>query len=153
MSQVPEHLRTGLPLVDHEHQALLDLLQRTRAVCPDRGARDCHGCPAERSHHCFAAFERVLNESINFMLGHFAHEERLMDQGVPKAHATAHQAAHAEIANAVLRMTTYLDSANTAATSRKLAQVFEDWLFRHIEEQDLELARHLHGKTGPGTEA
>lgn len=150
MSQVPEHLRTGLPLVDHEHQALLDLLQRTRAVCPDRGARDCHGCPAERSRHCFVAFERVLNESINFMLGHFAHEERLMDQGVAKAHVAGHQAAHAEIANAVLRMTTYLDSTNTAATSRQLAQVFEDWLFRHIEEWDLDLARQVRERTGTG---
>lgn len=150
MSQVPEHLRTGLPLVDHEHQTLADLLQRTRAVCLDKSAADCHGCPREQARHCFAAFERVLNESINYLLEHFAHEERLMDQAVPKAHVEKHQAAHAEIANAVLRTTTYLDSTNTAATSRKLAQVFEDWLFRHIEECDLELARHIQARGSLG---
>lgn len=149
MSHVPEHLKTGLPLVDHEHQVLVDLLQRTRSICPDRSVPDCHGCPPERERHCFAAFERLLNESINYMLEHFSHEERLLGPPIPKAHAEGHVAAHAEITNAVLHMTTYLDSANTAATSRRLAQVFEDWLFRHIADWDMELARLRQDRTGP----
>lgn len=149
MSQIPERLKTGLPLVDHEHQTLLDLLQRTRNVCAERPSTDCHACSAERARHCFAAFERILNEGINFMLEHFEHEERLFDRRVPKLHAERHRTAHGDIANAVLRVTTYLDSRDTAAVSHRLGQMFEDWLIRHIEEYDLELARHLQPPAPP----
>lgn len=143
MPTVPDHLKTGLSLIDHEHQTLLDLLQRTRGVCLERTAADCYSCPPERARQCFAAFERVLNESINYMLEHFAHEERLMDNGVPMEHADRHQAAHADIANAVMRLTTYLDSGNTVATSKKLADIFEGWMVRHIEDCDIELAQFV----------
>ena len=141
MSEFPDHLKTGLALIDHEHQTLLDLLQRTRSVCPEPAATDCHSCPPERARQCFAAFERLLNETINFMLEHFAHEERLMDQGIPKLHADRHQMAHADIANDVMRITTYLDSSNTSVTSQKLAGIVEDWLARHIADFDIDLAK------------
>jgi hemerythrin-like metal-binding protein len=148
MAQIPKHLQTGLSIVDHEHQTLLNLLERTKAVCPIRPTGNCHTCPPEQARQCFVAFERVLNETINYMLDHFAREERMMEKIVPKEHVDRHQAAHADIANAVMRMSTYVDSDKTATTSQELADLFERWLVGHITDYDLELSRLIAERDG-----
>lgn len=150
MSQIPKSLQTGLSIVDHEHQTLLNLLDRAKAVCPIRPAGKCSECPPERARQCFVAFERILNETINYMLDHFAREDRMMETLVPKEHADRHQAAHADIADAVMRLTTYLDSGKTAQTSQELTDVFERWLIGHIADYDLELARLIAEKDAAG---
>ncbi|HEX8964695.1 MAG TPA: hemerythrin family protein [Rhodocyclaceae bacterium] len=145
MSPIPEHLLTGIPRIDREHQALVELIDGIDGVCVIDNAADCHGCILSVRDECAGKLATLLATLKEYMQAHFRYEERLMiDWAVPQDHLAEHQAAHRLIENRFHDLLDeYTYAKNSAATARKVAAELREWLVDHLDNYDGQLAVYV----------
>ncbi len=125
-----ELFRTGIPLIDNQHEAYLYLVDELFELCMDP---DCQP----------SAVHASIVKLLSFAVDHFDAEEFLM-QGTGYPRYAAHRAKHDEFRNQIDTLSTLC----TEATSKELvmAELREwlvDWFSEQTETHDRRLARFL----------
>jgi diguanylate cyclase (GGDEF)-like protein/hemerythrin-like metal-binding protein len=113
--------------IDEQHRALAGLVRRV-------GAELAAGRDASR-------LRESLEELVAFARGHFAAEEALMDQ-----YAIADRATHKQSHRRLLQDAMSLANTPCRASMTLTAGFLHEWLIRHVDSADRELARALLAK-------
>jgi len=126
-----EHFVTGIPVIDEQHQWLIDLVNTTAPVL---------AVDYKRNHE---RAETLLNQLVDYTIFHFETEDRLMQEaGVDARHHEHHLRMHGEFAAEVMRMRKEYSEGH-APTGGKLMTFLAHWLVYHILGDDQALARQL----------
>ena len=123
-----QRLVTGIEEIDVQHRTLLDTLNRIAAAAGrDRPNRD--------------ELEGLLIFLRNFTLGHFELEQEFMARS-SYPHEVEHRKLHCDLA---AQLEAILDAFHKGTTALDLAtlEYLDDWLQRHIQEEDVRLADFL----------
>jgi hemerythrin len=129
----------GIAEVDHEHKALIGLIN------------DLHGSLTTTARADeIAEFLAELHASI---AAHFALEERLMRQAGYRDLA-AHKAEHEQLLDEIRGIMDDQRSARGADYERTLAERLREWFERHFRDADRRLHNAMHpekrrGSSGP----
>jgi hemerythrin len=124
--QWKDRYSVGIEAVDHEHKALIDLINRLHAEWLKAGARD--------------SVESFFGDLYRGISAHFALEERFMrERGYDQlaAHKRDHERLLDEIRDI---MDDFVDEERTASA---LSGRLEAWFARHFETHDARLHRAL----------
>jgi len=119
--------KTGIGTIDEQHRALAAMVGRV-------GVEFAAGLDVPR-------LRASLSELVAFARAHFAAEEALMDR-----YAVADRAAHKQAHRRLLQDA--LSLAHTSRSSSMMVTVgfLHEWLLRHVDSADRELARQLLAK-------
>ncbi len=116
-----ESLRIGVPLVDHDHQFLVSLINQLH---------DAVGCKDERD-----VVETVLDALVEYTVYHFGREERVMEAcGFPDF--AAHRKKHQGLARKVLDTQQRFRDNRDAELGPMVLDFLKDWLRGHILGED-----------------
>lgn len=148
MATLPATLRTGVDLIDREHERLLELESRLTQFCTKAG-EPCGTCDISRQSECDKTLSQLFAELLGFMAEHFQHEERLMID-LPTEISSAHKFEHAEISARFASLVRRNERKTMLATPGELSEIVTHWLGRHIECWDIPLADHIGGNSGNG---
>lgn len=119
-----EDLAVGNTFIDHDHQKLIDMVNRLHNVMNEGKGKDVLG--------------KVLNNLITYTKEHFRREEDLM-RSLSFAGLAAHQGEHEDLLQQVLDLQHKFESGATALSIQVL-HFLRDWLIHHIGESDKQLA-------------
>ena len=119
--------RLDIGTIDEQHRALSGLVRRV-------GAELAAGRDAPR-------LRQSLEELVAFARGHFAAEEALMDQ-----YAIADRATHQQSHRRLLQDAMSLANMSCSTSMTLTAGFLHEWLIRHVDSADRELARQLLAK-------
>lgn len=125
-----ELFRTGIPLIDNQHEKYLDLLDGLYELCRD--------AQVERER-----VDASLEELLNFAVEHFDAEEFLM-LGTRYPHYDVHRAKHDEFRNEIDRLSSL--GGETMTASHLLVQLTEwllEWFCEQTQTHDRRLANYL----------
>lgn len=121
---------TGLPSVDQQHQALVDLINRYGDLLT-AGEQVSDG-----------DLDAVLQELAGYADYHFDEEEKLMTQaGLDARHIQQHKLFHAEFLHEVVLMKESLEKRHDKA--QQLLKFLTYWLAYHILGTDQSMARQM----------
>lgn len=125
-----KHFETGVPMIDEQHHALVDLINRFGASLLEE-----NGASA-------AAVSDLLSELERYARFHFTEEESLMVlSGIAPKHIADHRKGHRDFLDEVRRMSTAAQGGRPAAES--LLRFLTYWLAYHILGTDQFLARQI----------
>lgn len=142
-SNVPGELKTGIPIIDDEHQRLRDFIDRLREICTEFETRQtCADCPGDKICACEMALLDYVTELLDFMVEHFRNEENLMkDLGISaRQHKRylLHAEDHANIAERVAVLThPRTPPQETVRAITDTAFILTRWLDHHIAHHDV----------------
>lgn len=124
-----EQFGTNVSIADEQHQTLFGMLNDLHDAAPS-GDR--------------AAIGQKLDVLLNFVVEHFAEEERLMTQtGYPDY--DAHKAEHTKLLETCGGVAAKFKAGELEITQETTAFV-KDWLVNHIPNVDMHYGPHLNGK-------
>ncbi len=137
---------TGHAEIDQQHELLDCTVGQLKSFCteashnPDAACEDCH---AVKQKHCQFVLETITKELTDFLAGHTAYEEKMMellpDTPVCQRHVKAHKSAHQGIANQLKNISLQLDKENPRGASMRIKQIVGDWLDDHCPLFDTRL--------------
>lgn len=134
-------LRTGIDLIDREHEHLLALEARLKPFCAHT-SEACQECASHIRDACDRALSQHFSELLDYMVEHFRHEECLMDC-LPPDQARAHKYEHAEMSHHFVKLIQFKKSSEMLVSPSELRKIVHDWLATHIVEWDYPLAAEL----------
>jgi methyl-accepting chemotaxis protein len=121
----PERMTTGVESIDHQHQELIEMINRLHRACLER-----------RGQEELSEMMQFLQE---YVLRHFEHEEQLMDQHRCPSKA-ANIAAHRKFLKDFTAIAAEFNAGNTSTTVLlELRKLVGDWLTNHICKIDTKL--------------
>lgn len=129
--QMTEALRTGIPLIDRQHEEFFERANLLLRKCTTLEALN----------------KKEIDETLEFIwvyiIEHFAMEEDIMDKyGYP--YATFHKQAHTEFKKQFLAYREQIVNSDiTPDTMRDLLFFMRDWFFKQIITHDVKLADFL----------
>ncbi len=133
--QWDEAMATGIPVIDAQHQHLLDIFRRIAQA-------------GEMSPEAVTGF---LDELGDYSRSHFQEEERLMQSGrISPEHRAMHRQAHAQFTD-FLQRTRSLIGHFLGVVRAELLVFLAQWLLHHIMEIDQAMAWEVQSRQG-GTE-
>ncbi len=125
-----QHFETGLEMVDQQHHALVDLINRFGESLTERD----NVSPAE--------IEDLFNELTAYAKYHFREEEELMLRaGLDPRHIEAHVNLHSAFLEEVALI--HEAGADRARVSERLLKFLTHWLAFHILGTDQSMARQI----------
>src|SRR3990167_787335 len=119
-----DDLAVGNTFIDHDHQKLIDMVNRLHLLMNEGKGKDVLG--------------KVLHNLIAYTQEHFQREEDLM-RTMGYAGAAAHKEEHDKLLQQVLELQEKFNSGQ-AALSIQVLHFLRDWLVHHIGESDKKLA-------------
>jgi hemerythrin-like metal-binding protein len=127
-----DKFRTGIEVVDSQHQKLVDLVNRLGAICMHQaGTEDLGG---------------ILTELANYTVYHFDTEEEMMrERHISTAHQSSHIKAHQHF-TAQVGVAAQILLRATNVTHQLVAPLLEyliRWLVHHILGQDTRMAQEI----------
>lgn len=136
--------QVGLVAMDEEHELLSMALRRLRSLCPEVDPSEVCTCSNARRCECVDFIADQLTELLDYVVRHFAHEERLMrmvaDSEANFASCEAHKRDHAEISRALSEAAYSLTETTLKRSLRNLCDLIHAWIERHVRSHDVELA-------------
>lgn len=128
---VPEALLTGMPVIDAEHAALMESLQRLHKAPTD----DVHSEP----------FLEVISQLGQQLIEHFANEEKTLHaRGLPEADVVSHLRAHDAILEQYAQLQDDLMHDRGLQQSSVLTMI-QHWIMTHVATHDLKIGQYLAG--------
>ena len=119
-------LSVGIPAIDEEHVAILEMIRAVQALDNTRSSRK--------------KLKSVLMELMEYVTKHFQHEEQLMiSADYPDVEEHIHK--HNILAEQVSQMV--MDEGHLSPAN--LSEILESWLLEHIMEDDHQYVEHLGG--------
>ena len=125
-----ELFRTGVPLIDRQHEAYLALVERVFALCA-------------LAHVDRAQLAAEVGHALTYAVEHFATEEQLMlavKYPLYRQHLAKHDQFRAQVDRFAAELT--LDTLLDNYTAR-LAKWLVDWFAAQVQTDDLRLAAFL----------
>jgi len=122
-------MRTGIDVIDNDHQVLIMLLNRASNLYADD-----------------PQITEIVDELIDYTEYHFKREERIMeisqypDIGNHKEH-------HTNLINMVKQLAADCHNNHSINTVNALRHFLRNWLFNHIIKEDLQLIPFVRGKS------
>ncbi len=119
-----EAIRVGIPAVDEEHMAIIEMIREVTSLDNSRRSRK--------------KIKSVLMDLMEYITKHFHHEEQLMlsaDYPDTEAHIRKHRILTEQVSQMVM------DGDNLSPAN--LAEVLESWILDHIMQEDSKYAEHL----------
>ena len=133
-------------LADEDWRVLSALMQNIRDLCLLEGAleRDCSRCMDETLSHCMTLLMDQCARMLLLMLEHFEREQDIM-AALPRSrqvldHCARHREAHVEFTTRYNKTVATLDVRHVAQASAVLEAFVHDWMQRHAQEYDRQLA-------------
>ena len=125
-----EHFVTGIPVIDEQHQWLIELINNSAPVMLDYQRNQ------ER-------IETLLDQLVNYAVFHFQTEDRLMRENrVDPRHHQMHLGSHAKFGDDVGRMRAACSEGDMTSVGNLLT-FLANWLVFHILDEDMALARQM----------
>ncbi|PKO37318.1 MAG: hypothetical protein CVU33_13665 [Betaproteobacteria bacterium HGW-Betaproteobacteria-6] len=127
---------------DHDH--MLQLIDRIRAECTERGRIDnCGDCSQSRQGVCHGNIEQMIRAFVETTLKHNLIELMFMEDRVPPAHRLAHNQAHMDIAQQLKAIrVVFSEDGNCILAIEGIDHVHQT-LLTHFKEFDLQLEAYL----------
>lgn len=127
---------------DHEH--MLQLIDRIRAECTERGRiDDCGDCSQSRQGVCHGNIEQMIRAFVETTLKHNLIELMFMEDRVPSAHRLAHNQAHMDIAQQLKAIrVVFSEDRNCVLAIEGIDQVHQT-LLAHFKDYDQQLEAYL----------
>lgn len=122
-----EQLRVGVDIIDAQHKELVRMANELADAMKTGHGRDVLG--------------KLFADLTAYTASHFATEERLMREHCYPA-ADDHRRQHDELRRTVAGLADKA-KAGSVVVSLETMLLLRDWLSRHIQHSDRELARHL----------
>ena len=119
-----DDLAVGNHFIDHDHQKLIDMVNRLHVLMGEGKGKDVIG--------------KVLHNLITYTQEHFRREEDLM-RNIKFPGLKEHQEEHDKLLNQVLELQKKFDSG-AATLSIQVLHFLRDWLINHIGKSDMQLA-------------
>jgi hemerythrin-like metal-binding protein len=141
MATLPSSLRTGVALIDKEHEYLLDLVDRLKRMC-NYGPDDCEKCGYEKWKGCDGMVCDMMGELLIYMLEHFRHEEKLMTDA-PSILKELHIEDHANLSKHLADALRNNDPGRTLLRPSDLENEISQWLGRHITKHDVPFSTYF----------
>lgn len=118
-----DSMSVGSELIDSDHRALIDLINRVgESACDTADPVDC---------------AEILDSLIAYVEYHFAREEKMMEAaGYPEVEH--HRAEHAGFTNHAYQLRREFDLDATAIDTAALSVYLRNWLNHHILIQDMQ---------------
>lgn len=138
---LPDEYRTGIPLIDHEHQRLHALIGNLRTICADFECKaDCQGCAEEVVQRCEQQLLDVLSDVLAFMSEHFCTEEKLLRKSgmsaVERDLFESHVDEHVRLIQSISALTNVEQLYLTVSHIAETTAVLRRWLSDHIVRFD-----------------
>ena len=122
-------LVTGVPVIDEQHQILVNMLNDAHGRLGEQAGRD--------------AVEAIVRELISYALYHFDTEEELMvEEGYGEALREAHFAEHRGFSSKVAEVQQQLAQGKVISRDDLLG-FLNGWLVNHIQKTDQTLGQFL----------
>lgn len=127
---------------DHEH--MLQLIDRIRAECTERGRiDDCGDCSQSRQGVCHGNIEQMIRAFVETTLKHNLIELMFMEDRVPSAHRLAHNQAHMDFAQQLKAIrVVFSEDRNCVLAIEGIDQVHQT-LLAHFKDYDQQLEAYL----------
>ncbi|HZW12902.1 MAG TPA: bacteriohemerythrin [Noviherbaspirillum sp.] len=119
-----DDLAVGNTFIDHDHQKLIEMVNRLHALMAEGKGKDVLG--------------KVLHNLISYTKEHFRREEDLM-RTMRYPDLAAHHEEHEKLLNQVLDLHHKFENG-TATLSIQVLHFLRDWLINHIGKSDKDLA-------------
>jgi hemerythrin len=123
-----DSLSVGNSFIDHDHQKLIEMVNRLHVVMHEGRGKDVLG--------------KVLGNLIRYTQEHFQREEDLM-RNIKFAGYFDHKEEHEKLLREVLDLQEKFEQGN-ANLSIQVLHFLRDWLLHHIGESDQALAAASH---------
>lgn len=123
-----KEFETGIPDVDHEHQELVDIINRLHAHIVGR---------ADRSH-----IAKFLGEVFAKIAAHFALEESIMRKHAYDEYE-AHKAEHERLLDEIRDIMDAQQDNPSSAYGDSLSSTVRDWFVNHFKSKDARLHKKL----------
>ncbi|MCF8207956.1 MAG: bacteriohemerythrin [Rhodoferax sp.] len=124
-----DRLMTGIPLIDEQHQILVNMLN-------DANVRMTHSIGRD-------VLEEMVRDLMSYALYHFDIEEELMlDSHYQPAQQERHVREHRRFSETVAQVRQNL-LLGKLISREELLGFLNDWLINHILHTDMEFARYL----------
>ena len=123
-----KEFETGIPDVDHEHQELVDIINRLHAHIVGG---------ADRSH-----ITKFLGEVFAKIAAHFALEESIMRKHAYDEYE-AHKAEHERLLDEIRDIMDAQQHNPTYAYGDSLSSTVRDWFVNHFKSKDARLHKKL----------
>ena len=117
----------GVETIDQQHSGLFAILNELHAAMMKGHAQNLVG--------------PLLDKLVTYTLGHFAYEERMM-QEARYPNFAAHRAHHVDLARQVEEFMARYKRGDGALTI-ELLQFLKDWLTKHIQHEDKQYRPYL----------
>ena len=129
-----EH-QTGHPVIDHEHQGIVDIINRLEALVDSENATE---------------IGEVLCDITDYVLVHFGHEETLM-QSIRYPLFDQHMLSHCQFFSSLTQFI-YGFETGRVGLIREIQAFLASWLVQHESAEDKLFVNYLmrHQAGGPG---
>lgn len=135
----PEYSVGDEPL-DNQHKELIRIMNEVNELLQDAPDVDNEG-----------RVEFVFGSLAEYIATHFAYEEqRMVEARYPYEKLVNHRAEHHELIKKVRRHHVAVAEGNRDGLKELLPYLYDEWLVRHICEQDMDYKPYLHA---PGNAA
>ena len=134
-SQSPaQSLLIGVPFIDNDHQALLELLDYLLRL--------------EFTDPYSVLMSEVLSRLFGMLSSHFVSEEGFFTTcGMPAEDVNSHIEAHRQILEQYTRLC--VDLANKKEmTVADVTRMVREWIIGHVVKHDLKMRDYVHAKSG-----
>ena len=123
-------LETGFPLIDSDHRGIVDIVNRLGALIGSEA--DAQGS---------SEIGQILCDLTDCVLGHFGHEETLM-QSTRYPDFDRHMLSHCQFF-ASLTQFIYGFETGQSGLSREIYEFLADWLIQHESSEDQAFVNYL----------
>lgn len=140
----------ALERILRDHERMLELVDRIRSECDQRGKIDhCNNCAPNRRGVCHGNIEQLIRSFVEATLKHSAIESMFMEDVAPAEHRIAHNKAHMEIALQLKAIrVVFSEDGNGIEAIEGIDQVHQT-LLAHFEDYDRQLAGYLTASVMP----
>lgn len=136
--------------IRRDHERMLELIDRIRAECNQRGKLDnCNECAPNRRGVCHGNIELMIRTFVETTLKHNAIESMFMEETVPLEHRHAHNKAHMEIALQLQAIrVVFAEGGNGIVAIEGIDHVHQT-LLEHFRDYDQQLESYLTATSVP----
>jgi hemerythrin len=137
---------TGHEVIDRDHAALQNVLRQAGAIC-HRSLTNCGQCSDMQREACTTSAVDIVTDTLMSMVGHFRHEESLLQRPTATGTVNPLAEAHSDISQRMSQLVGDYADNNTARFLHRLTETLTVWLNEHMLEHDRQLvssSKHTH---------
>jgi hemerythrin len=130
--------------MERDHKRMFELIERIRSECKLPGkVANCADCSTNLQGVCHGNIEQLTRAFVESTLKHILIESMLMDERVPASHRSAHNQAHADIAQELKRIRVVFSEDRNCVLAIEGIERIRQVLLTHFKDYDAPLETYL----------